>query len=85
MLQDRLLAAIENLRPDPGQGVIQDRALRRHELMTLRYVEGLEVRDVYEEIGYSRADYFRQLKIGIDSVGEYLRKEFSTGSAQHQT
>src|SRR5438128_2505009 len=59
MLQSRLLEAIEQLRPELESGAVGRRAVRRYDLIRLRYGEGLEIQEVCQRLGIGRSEYFR--------------------------
>jgi predicted ATPase len=65
-LHQLLLDAIAALHP--GSGSIDARALRRQELLRLRYVEALEISDVSARLGMSRREYSRQHRQALDAV-----------------
>ena len=77
MLQHRLLDGIEHLRRTLEDGATQERALRRYELVRLRYVEGFEVPEVCNQIGCSRTDFYRQLNLGLNAITAFLRTELT--------
>lgn len=81
LLQNRLLEGIEHLRPVHNDGVTAERALRRHKIMELRYVDGLQEAELLDQIGFSRAVYYSQLSVGINAIAEHLRTVFTEGAA----
>ena len=70
LLQQRLLDAIEHLRPV---------SVRLYDLLRLRYVEGLDVRAVYERLDSSKSDYYRQLRLGQQAIAAHLEAELMSG------
>jgi CheY-like chemotaxis protein len=70
-LHQILLDAIQAL--DPGPKVpLHSREWRRHRLMVLRYLEGLEVRVVADELGISKRHYFREHDAAIEAIADVL-------------
>jgi predicted ATPase len=67
-LQRALHEAIDGLRPGRG-----GRA-RGHELLTLRYVEGLAVPAVQARLGIAHAEYFREQARAVAAVAALLRE-----------
>lgn len=66
-----LLEAIEEL--DPGSHAPTfSREWRRHRLMVLRYVDGLDPQAVADEIGIGRRHYYREQQSAIDAIASIL-------------
>lgn len=65
-LHQLLLDAIVALRPGPGS--TDHRPARRHTLLTLRYVEALEIGEVSARLGISRREYTRQHRLALDAL-----------------
>ena len=84
LLQHRLLDAIEHLRPvaedDATDHATQERAARRYDLLKLRYVEGLDILAVCQRLGCSRSDYYRQLRLGLQTIAAHLEADLMSGS-----
>ena len=66
-----LLDAIEKLDPGP-QTPATGRVWRRHSLMTLRYVDGLEPQAVADELSIGLRHYYRERKAAIEAVASIL-------------
>jgi predicted ATPase len=54
-------------RPDPH-------ALRRHELLRLRYLDGMPVEDVQRRLTIGRSEYYREHQQAVAAVASLLRK-----------
>lgn len=76
-----LLDAIEALDPGPNAPV-HSREWRRHRLMLLRYVEGLEVQTVADELGISRRHYFREHDAAIEAAASVLSQNAGRVAAE---
>lgn len=70
-LRREVLAAIEALSPGPGVGFRAPHA-RLYNLLHLRYVEGLTVQEVANELGISTRQLYRDLRRGEESVAALL-------------
>jgi CheY-like chemotaxis protein/transposase len=70
-LRREVLAAIEALSPGPGVGFRAPHA-RLYNLLHLRYVEGLTVQEVANELGISSRQMYRDLRRGEESVAAML-------------
>ncbi len=79
-LRSSLLDAIERMRPHSVSTPFEERMARRHDLLRLRYIEGLDVPQVYRQLSCSRAEYFRQLNAGLKTMAAQLEPEFMRGS-----
>lgn len=66
-----LLEAIDELDPGPKAPVFS-REWRRHRLMVLRYVDGLDVQAVADHIAIGRRHYYREHEAAIASVAQVL-------------
>lgn len=79
VLQRCLREAIDALRPQrDGAG---ERATRIHELLRLRYVEGLAASVVWQQLGIGKSEYHREHGRAIQAVASILRArwQLSTG------
>jgi tetratricopeptide (TPR) repeat protein len=76
-LQRALLGAIDALRPAPTTPS-QSAVRRRHELLALRYVEGLPIAQVHRRLGISRALYFRELERALGALLVVFRERWPT-------
>jgi CheY-like chemotaxis protein len=66
-----LLDVIEEL--DPGlQAPVFSREWRRHRLMVLHYVDGLDPQSVAGQLAISRRHYYRELKAAIEAIASIL-------------
>ncbi len=70
-LHQILLEAIEALDPGP-QAPTQSRTWRRHRLMVLRYLEGMEVQAVADDLGISKRHCFREHEVAIAAIASLL-------------
>ena len=70
-LQQALLDAIESLRPGAA-GVPNSRALRRYEVLRLRFVEGLEISQILDRLSISRSGYFLEQQQALKTVASRL-------------
>ena len=75
-LRQQILEAIAALRPDTD-ATARDPAGRRFQLLTLRYVEGLEVANVQTRLAVSRSEYFREQRRALDAVVSVLRERWN--------
>jgi len=73
-LQQRLLAAIDTLRPRSGDRA-GAKAARRHQVIALRYVEGLGAGDVQTKLAIGRSEYFREHRRGRGAVISLLHEQ----------
>lgn len=77
-LHHMLVAAVDELDPGP-QAPAFSREWRRHRLMVLRYLDGLEVEAVADQIAISRRHYYREHEEAIEAIAHVLwdrRAEF---------
>ncbi|NPV68420.1 MAG: response regulator [Anaerolineae bacterium] len=70
-LHQILLDAVEELAPGPNTPPFSH-AWRRYQLLTLRYIEGLDSQSVAKRLSISRRQYFRVQKSAIDDVARIL-------------
>ena len=82
-LHQLLLETIAALDPGPDAPV-HARAGRRHQLMALRYQEGLEVEAVARELGIGRRHYFREHKEALIAAAGLLATSAANQPAEHQ-
>jgi CheY-like chemotaxis protein len=86
LLRDSLLDAIEQLRLSARSGQPAS-AARAHECLTLRYVSGLQIDDVAEELSLSSRQVYRDLHWAEDRLTDLigLRCQAATGVAAQST
>lgn len=80
LVQARLLAAIETLRPEersPGSA----RAQRRYDLMRFRYVDGLPRSEVCRRLNFSQAAFYKAHKPAVETLVESLGAREAARSA----
>jgi CheY-like chemotaxis protein len=80
-LHHLLLEAIEELDPGP-QAPTFSREWRRHRLMVLRYVDGLDPQSVADQIGIGRRHYYREQEAAIEAIACILRDRYLEQAAQ---
>ena len=66
-LRETLLDAIEELRSDVRREAAGSSATA-HPILTLRYVEGLDVRTVQKELNLGKSEYYREQQRGLEAV-----------------
>ncbi len=72
-LSRRLLESIDELRPSqPGGAAEGVWVARRYQIMTLRYVNGLEPEAAADRLAISRRHFYRQLQRALDDLADYL-------------
>lgn len=67
LLQRTLLEAVQALGPSKREA-----AERTHRILTLRYLEGLEIRAIQRELGIGRSQYYRDLQKALGAVASLL-------------
>jgi non-specific serine/threonine protein kinase len=80
LLRETLLAAIEALRPERDVPP-SDHAWRGYDLLTLRFVEGLDVPTVTDRLAISRAELFRDQRQALDAIAVWLSVRWGTADA----
>jgi CheY-like chemotaxis protein len=80
-LHHLLLAGIDELDPGPRCPAFS-REWRRHRLMVLRYVDGLDAQSVASEIGIGRRHYYREHQAAMEAVARLLWDRRPESSAQ---
>lgn len=78
-LRQALLDAIEAMRPGPGVGA-GSRAWRTYRILELRYIEGLEVNEVIDEVALSSRQYYREHNRVLEAVASVLWKRWEMGA-----
>ena len=76
MLQQRLQEAVEWLRPHTETSVTR-KAWRRYRLLSLRYIEGMEVPQVCSQLSISQSEFYREQRLGLDAVVSFLQPVLS--------
>ena len=71
-LQQRLIEAIEQLRP--GGAATDDHDWRCYRLLTWRYIDGLAAPLVQEKLALSKSEYYRDLQQALAAVVSLLRE-----------
>lgn len=66
-LRQRLLEAIEHLRPE-SEAPTTERAGRRYELLKLRYASALDVPEICQRLGVSQSEYYREHAKGLEAI-----------------
>ena len=78
-LQADLTEAIHALAPAPGGGAgrASTRAVRRHRVMALRYLDGLPVVEVQRRLAISRTEVFRAHREGLAAVAQFVHERWA--------
>ena len=78
-LQADLTEAIHALAPAPGGGAgrASTRAVRRHRVMALRYLDGLPVVEVQRRLAISRTEVFRAHREGLAAVAQFVQERWA--------
>jgi len=77
-LRYALSESIESLRP-VGPLAANPHARRRHQVLTLRYVEGLDPERVAEQLAVSRSELYRDQHLAIEDVASLLWTQWDLG------
>lgn len=70
-----LLRVIDEISPG-SQAPIFSREWRRHRLMVLHYLDGLDPQSVADELGISRRHYYRDHKLALEAVAGILWERY---------
>jgi len=76
LLREVLVAAIDTLRPSPETSPAAHEK-RIYDLLTLRYVEQLDVAEIAKRLRISRSGFFRHQARAIDAVAAVLEARFA--------
>jgi len=74
-LRQSFVDAIASLRPDPATAA-GSAAWRHYQVLTLRYLEGLEISAVRAMLAVGRSEYFREQRRAVDAVVSLLRQRW---------
>lgn len=80
-LHHLLLDIIEEVNPGPHAPPLS-REWRRHRLLVLHYVDGLEPQAVATELGISRRHYYREHEAAMEAVASILWQRYGIQPAQ---
>lgn len=80
-LHHLLLDVIEEVNPGPHAPLLS-REWRRHRLLVLHYVDGLEPQAVATELGISRRHYYREHEAAMEAVASILWQRYVIQPAQ---
>ncbi len=75
-----LTEAIERLRPD-GERSLTAAEWLVYNILELRYIQGLKIRDIARRLAMSESDYYRKQRIAIEQVAEMLIRMERTAPA----
>jgi predicted ATPase len=79
-LQKAVLEAIESLKPvDASQST--GRSARTYQILTLRYVQGLDLAEVLEQLGVGESEYHRSQRRALEAVTLVLGERWGVGVA----
>jgi len=79
-LQKAVLEAIESLKPvDVSQST--GRSARTYQILTLRYVQGLDLAEVLEQLGVGESEYHRSQRRALEAVTLVLGERWGVGVA----
>ncbi len=79
-LHQLLVGVIEELNPGPHAPAFS-KEWRRHRLMVLHYVDGLDPQTVADELGISRRHYYREHEAALEAVATILWQRYITQSS----
>jgi len=79
-LHRALIATIEELNPG-AKAPVFSREWRRHRLLLLHYVDGLDPQAVADELGISRRHYYRELDMAIEALCAVLWEQYTARAA----
>jgi hypothetical protein len=77
VLQACLQEAIEALRPRRDRA--EERAVRLHQMLTLRYVDGLQASVVWQRLGIGKSEYHREHGRAVRAVASILQARWQIG------
>jgi hypothetical protein len=70
-LRQALLEAVDALRPERG-GVPNTKAVRRHGILRLRYLEGRSIEEILAALTIGRSEYYREHQRALEAVASLL-------------
>jgi hypothetical protein len=81
VLRRHLLRAIGSIHPGPDAA---PDAIRRHRVLTLRYVEGLDAHAVQDRLGISQSTYYREHQAVVEALLVFLRERLGWNEGREQ-
>lgn len=79
-LHDLLRAAVDELDPGPHAPAFS-REWRRHRLMVLRYIDGLDAQAVADQLAIGRRHFYREEQSAMEAIVRILWDRYAEGSA----
>lgn len=80
-LHHLLLEALDDLDPGPGAPATSVE-VRRHQLMVLRYADGLDPQTTADRIGISRRHFYREHEAALDAIAQVLWQHYADAAPQ---
>src|SRR5688572_28191307 len=82
-LRGAVVDVVEALKP-PRDGKPGPKAIRRHELLRLRYVDGLPAEEVQRQLLVGRSEYYREHERAVGAVASLLGERLGAAPAGPQ-